>query len=195
MAAKRIDLKAIIGLGNPGAKYTETRHNAGFWFVERLARDHGGSFRQEGKFHGELTDCFVEGSKLWCLKPQTFMNLSGQAVRALVSFYRIAPQQILVAHDEIDLPPGDIRLKFGGGHGGHNGLRDIISHLGTKDFYRLRIGVGHPGRSEQVADYVLKAAGRDDQGLIDDSIDRALHIMPQLATGELEKAMQQLHTK
>ncbi len=195
MAADTIDLKAIIGLGNPGPKYTETRHNAGFRFVEQLARAHGGSFRQESKFHGELTDCFIEGAKYWCLKPQTFMNLSGQAVRALLSFYRIEPQQILVAHDEIDLPPGDVRLKFGGGHGGHNGLRDIISHLGTKEFHRLRIGVGHPGRKEQVVGYVLRSAPREEQALIDDSIDRALAVMPQLARGELDRAMQTLHTK
>jgi len=195
MAAQSIDLKAIIGLGNPGPKYTETRHNAGFWFVEQLAGKYAGSFRHESRFMGELAECFVNGSKLWCHKPATFMNLSGQAVRALSSFYRLDASQILVAHDEIDLPPGVARLKFGGGHGGHNGLRDIISHLGTRDFYRLRIGVGHPGSKEQVADYVLKKAGRDEQALIDDSIVQALDVMPQLVQGELEKAMQVLHTQ
>ena len=195
MAAQSIDLKAIIGLGNPGSKYSETRHNAGFWFVEQVAREYGGSFRHDSKFMGELAECFINGNKIWCHKPDTFMNLSGQAVRALTGFYRLDASQLLVAHDEIDLPPGVVKLKFGGGHGGHNGLRDIIRHLGTKDFFRLRIGVGHPGSKEQVADYVLKKAGRDEQALIDDCIAQALKVMPQLAQGELEKAMQLLHTK
>jgi len=195
MAAKKIDLKAIIGLGNPGPKYSETRHNAGFWFVEGVARDCSSRFSPQSKFMGEITDCMIGGNKIWCQKPDTFMNLSGQAVRALTSFYRIQPEQILVAHDEIDLPPGTVKLKFGGGHGGHNGLRDIISHLGTKDFYRLRIGVGHPGNKEQVPDYVLRKASKEDQQAIEDCIWDAQKIVPLLAEGELEKAMHQLHSR
>ena len=195
MASRTIDLKAIVGLGNPGAQYSETRHNAGFWFVEGVARDCSASFSVQTKFKGEVTDCHLSGDKVWCLKPNTLMNLSGQSVRALTQFYKIQPQQMLVAHDEIDLPPGTIKLKFGGGHGGHNGLRDIISHLGTKDFYRLRIGVGHPGNKEQVPDYVLRRAPKTEQEAIEDCIWRAQRIVPLLGEGDLEKAMHELHSR
>ncbi|HEB81981.1 MAG TPA: aminoacyl-tRNA hydrolase [Gammaproteobacteria bacterium] len=195
MSARSIDLKVIVGLGNPGPKYTETRHNAGFWFVEEVARRYGGSFRAEKKFFGELAKVNIEGSDIWLLKPQTFMNRSGQAVKSLLSFYRIKADQLLVAHDEIDLPPGSIKLKTGGGHGGHNGLRDIISQLGTKDFHRLRIGVGHPGSKDQVVDYVLHSASKAERSLIDADIDDAVRIMPELARGELEQAMHKLHSK
>ena len=195
MSARSIDLKVIVGLGNPGPKYTETRHNAGFWFVEEVARRFGGSFRAEKKFFGELAKVNIEGSDIWLLKPQTFMNRSGQAVKSLLSFYRIKADQLLVAHDEIDLPPGSIKLKTGGGHGGHNGLRDIISQLGTKDFHRLRIGVGHPGSKDQVVDYVLHSAPKAERSLIDADIDDAVRIMPELARGELEQAMHKLHSK
>lgn len=195
MSARSIDLKVIVGLGNPGPKYTETRHNAGFWFVEEVARRYGGSFRAEKKFFGELAKVNVEGSDIWLLKPQTFMNRSGQAVKSLLSFYRLNADQLLVAHDEIDLPPGSIKLKTGGGHGGHNGLRDIISQLGTKDFHRLRIGVGHPGSKDQVVDYVLHLASKAERSLIDADIDDAVRVMPELAHGELEQAMHQLHSK
>ena len=195
MSARSIDLKVIVGLGNPGPKYTETRHNAGFWFVEEVARRYGGSFRAEKKFFGELAKVNIEGSDIWLLKPQTFMNRSGQAVKSLLSFYRIKADQLLVAHDEIDLPPGSIKLKTGGGHGGHNGLRDIISQLGTKDFHRLRIGVGHPGSKDQVVDYVLHSASKAERSLIDTDIDDAVRILPELARGELEQAMHKLHSK
>jgi len=158
MSARSIDLKVIVGLGNPGSKYTETRHNAGFWFIEELAREYSASFRQEKKFHGEVAKISLAGKDIWLLKPETFMNRSGLAVQSLMSFYRINADQLLVAHDEIDLPPGTAKLKTGGGHGGHNGLRDIINQLGTKDFHRLRIGVGHPGSKDQVVDYVLHNA-------------------------------------
>ena len=141
MAALSFDIKLIVGLGNPGPKYTETRHNAGFWFVEALADRYRGNFLPEKKFHGEVARIDIEGSDIWLLKPETYMNRSGLAVSSLASFYKIAPQDVLVAHDEIDLKAGIVRLKSGGGHGGHNGLRDIISHLGTRDFQRLRIGV------------------------------------------------------
>ena len=195
MAVRSIDLKVIVGLGNPGSKYTETRHNAGFWFIEEVARQYSATFRTEKKFHGEVAKITIEGKDIWLLKPDTFMNRSGLATQSLLSFYRIAAEQLLVAHDEIDLPPGTIKLKTGGGHGGHNGLRDIISQLGSKEFHRLRIGVGHPGSKDQVVDYVLNRASRDDQISIDRDIDDAVSIMPDLASGALEQAMHKLHSK
>ncbi len=195
MAVRSIDLKVIVGLGNPGPKYTETRHNAGFWFIEEVARKYSATFRPEKKFHGEVAKVSLEGKDIWLLKPDTFMNRSGLAVQSLLSFYRITAEQLLVAHDEIDLPPGTAKLKTGGGHGGHNGLRDIISQLGTNDFHRLRIGVGHPGSKDQVVDYVLHNASRDDRILIDRDIDDAVSVMPELVSGALEQAMQKLHSK
>jgi len=195
MSARSIDLKVIVGLGNPGSKYTETRHNAGFWFIEELAREYSASFRQEKKFHGEVAKISLAGKDIWLLKPETFMNRSGLAVQSLMSFYRISADQLLVAHDEIDLLPGTVKLKTGGGHGGHNGLRDIINQLGTKDFHRLRIGVGHPGSKDQVVDYVLHNASLDDRILIDRDIDDAVNVMPELVSGALEQAMQKLHSK
>ena len=195
MAARSIDLKVIAGLGNPGPKYSETRHNAGFWFVEEVARKYAATFRADKKFIGDVAKISVEGSEIWLLKPETFMNRSGQAVKSLLSFYRIKADQLLVAHDEIDLPPGTAKLKTGGGHGGHNGLRDIINQLGTRDFHRLRIGVGHPGSKDQVVDYVLHNASRDERLLIDRDIDDAVRVLPDLASGALEQAMQKLHSK
>jgi len=179
MAVRSIDLKVIVGLGNPGSKYTETRHNAGFWFIEEVARKYGAMFRPDKKFHGEVAKVSIEGKDIWLLKPETFMNRSGLAVQSLLSFYRFTAEQLLVAHDEIDLPPGTAKLKTGGGHGGHNGLRDIISQLGSKDFHRLRIGVGHPGSKDQVVDYVLHSASRDDRILIDRDIDDAVAVLPE----------------
>jgi len=190
-----IDLKIIVGLGNPGSKYTETRHNAGFWFVEALANVYHGDFRIEKKFHGEVAKINIAGKDIWLLKPDTFMNRSGLAVQSLLSFYRYTPEQLLVAHDEIDLPPGTIKLKTSGGHGGHNGLRDIISQCASKDFHRLRIGVGHPGSKDQVVDYVLHNASKDDRIDIDNDISSAVDVMPELASGEMEKAMHRLHSK
>jgi len=195
MAVRSIDLKVIVGLGNPGTKYTETRHNAGFWFIEEVARKYGATFRSDKKFHGEVAKVSIEGKDIWLLKPDTYMNRSGLATQSLLSFYRITAEQLLVAHDEIDLPPGTAKLKTGGGHGGHNGLRDIISQLGSKEFHRLRIGVGHPGSKDQVVDYVLHTASRDDRILIDQDIDDAVSVMPELASGVLEQAMQKLHSK
>jgi PTH1 family peptidyl-tRNA hydrolase len=195
MSGRSIDLKVIVGLGNPGAKYTETRHNAGFWFVEAVARKYGAVFRPEKKFHGEVAKISLQGNDIWLLKPETFMNRSGLAVKSLLSFYQFSAEHLLVAHDEIDLPPGTTKLKTGGGHGGHNGLRDIISQLGSKDFHRLRIGVGHPGSKDLVVDYVLHAASRDERSLIDADIDKAVSVMPSLAAGTFEQAMQILHSK
>ena len=195
MSVRSIDLKVIVGLGNPGSKYTETRHNAGFWFIEQVARKYSAAFRADKKFHGDVAKISLEGKEIWLLKPATFMNRSGLAVQSLMSFYRINADQLLVAHDEIDLPPGTAKLKTGGGHGGHNGLRDIISQLGTKDFHRLRIGVGHPGSKDQVVDYVLHNASRDDRILIDRDIDDAVAVMPELASGNMERAMHVLHSK
>lgn len=195
MAALTIDIHAIAGLGNPGAQYSETRHNAGFWFIEEVARKYSATFHPENKFHGEVAKISLEGKDIWLLKPATFMNRSGLAVKSLLSFYRISADQLLVAHDEIDLPPGTAKLKTGGGHGGHNGLRDIINQLGSNDFHRLRIGVGHPGSKDQVVDYVLHNASRDDRVLIDRDIDDAVSIMPELASGAFEQAMQKLHSR
>jgi PTH1 family peptidyl-tRNA hydrolase len=185
----------IVGLGNPGPQYEATRHNAGFWFVDEVARQFGGQFRAESKFHGEVAKVSINGHQVWLLKPQTFMNRSGQSLAALARFYKIPLENILVVHDELDLPPGTARLKQGGGHGGHNGLRDIVAHMGGKDFMRLRIGIGHPGNSKQVSDYVLSRAGADDQRLIEASLSDAMAVLPQVVDGEFQKAMNGLHSE
>jgi PTH1 family peptidyl-tRNA hydrolase len=185
-------IQLIVGLGNPGAKYTDTRHNAGFWFVDLLAREAGQSFRLESKFHG-YTCQLPPPCRL--LKPETFMNRSGQAVSALASFYRIPVTQILVVHDEIDLPPGTAKLKKGGGAGGHNGLKDIAQRLGSKDFWRLRLGVGHPGHRDDVINFVLNKPRQEEQTDIDDAMARSLNVMPMVLSGELEKAMNSLHSQ
>jgi PTH1 family peptidyl-tRNA hydrolase len=184
--------RLIVGLGNPGPEYERTRHNAGFWLAQMLALHLGVSLRREARFHGLAGKA---GSDLWILLPQTYMNRSGQAVAALARFYRIEPADILVLHDELDIPPGTLRLKFGGGAGGHNGLKDITSHLGTQDFWRLRIGVGHPGDRNEVVSYVLKPARADEQALIDEALQRALDAWPILARGDYPAAMQKLNTK
>lgn len=185
--------RLIVGLGNPGAEYQRTRHNAGFWFVDRLAHDAGAAWRRETRHQCELAKARVADQELWLLKPQTFMNRSGAAVQSVAAFHRIPPQQILVVHDEIDLPPGVVRLKQGGGHGGHNGVRDVIACLGA-DFWRLRLGVGHPGSKDQVVDSVLGRASAAEQVLIDASLQGALEVMPLLVRGETQKAMHRLHT-
>jgi peptidyl-tRNA hydrolase, PTH1 family len=195
MAAKTVDIDLIVGLGNPGSKYEQTRHNAGFWFVEEIARLKGAHFRPEAKFSGDVCKVELEGRDIWLLKPNTFMNLSGQAVGKLANFYKIPKDNVLVAHDELDLEPGTIRLKTGGGHGGHNGLRDIISHLGGKEFQRLRIGVGHPGHRDGVVDYVLHRPSKDEQIGIENAMDDALRVLPLLAEGSWEKAVNRLHSK
>jgi len=187
-------IQLIVGLGNPGPEYDRTRHNAGFWFVDALVRQRGDSLRHENRFHGETARIQRDGLDCRLLKPLTYMNRSGQAVSALAKFYRIPPESILVVHDELDLPPGTARLKKGGGHGGHNGLRDIISALGGNGFLRLRIGIGHPGHRDDVVEYVLRKASREDEGLIEQSIDAALDVVPLLLAGEVERAMHQLHS-
>lgn len=187
-------LKLIVGLGNPGAEYARTRHNAGFWLVDELARRHGGSFRREGKHQAELARVRVNGGEIWLAKPMTFMNRSGGPVSSILNFYKIAPADMLVAHDEIDLPSGTVRLKQGGGHGGHNGLRDLIAAQGD-GFWRLRIGVGHPGAKSEVVDFVLTQAGRDEQRAIDETIVAGADAVEEMLRDGAQIAMNKLHTK
>jgi PTH1 family peptidyl-tRNA hydrolase len=187
------ELRLIVGLGNPGAEYSETRHNAGFWFCERLARELGTSFTRESRYHGWVAN--ARDVNVWLLMPQTFMNRSGQSVQALAHFYRIDPAEMLVVHDELDIPPGQLRLKFGGGLGGHNGLKDITAHLGTQDYWRLRIGIGHPGDRNEVINYVLKPPRKEEASEIDAAIDRALLAWPQLAKADYNAAMQKINAK
>jgi len=185
--------RLIVGLGNPGTEYSETRHNAGFWFCERLAAQLGVSLGREARFHGMVGH--ARGDGIYLLEPLTFMNRSGQAVGALTRFYRIEPAQMLVVHDELDIPPGELRVKFGGGLGGHNGLKDITAHIGTQDYWRLRVGIGHPGDRNEVVNYVLKPPRRDERDLIDDAISRALQAWVSIAKGEWNSAMQKLNGK
>lgn len=184
----------IAGLGNPGERYEHTLHNAGFWFAGEVARRFGGRFRYEKRFDAEVCKVDIAGAEVWLVMPQCFMNLSGGPVRAVVDYYRLSAAALLVAHDEIDLPPGTVRLKTGGGHGGHNGLRDVIAHCGS-DFMRLRIGVGHPGHKDQVTGYVLQKAEADVAAVIRQNIDEAAHVLPLLVENGLNAAMQKLHTK
>ena len=192
-------MKLVVGLGNPGAKYEATRHNAGFWWLDRVAGQARASFRRESRYQGAVAKISTKGGDLWLLKPETFMNNSGQAVAALASYYKIAAKEILVAHDELDLPAGGVKLKFGGGLSGHNGLKSIAANLGTQDFWRLRIGIGHPrdsARSEQdVADFVLQSPRKEEQALIDDVIDRSLALLDLMLAGQMEQAMHKLHSK
>ena len=183
--------RLVVGLGNPGAEYEDNRHNLGFWFIDRLAQDLKVALAPQGKFFGHVGRL----GDLWLLKPTTFMNRSGQAVVALARFYKIIPDEILVVHDELDLQPGVIRLKQGGGNGGHNGLKDIQAHLTTPDFWRLRLGIGHPGERNEVVNYVLKAPRREEQELIDKALDRCLSAWPKMAAGDYEAAQRVLHTK
>ena len=187
-------LSIIAGLGNPEPKYARTLHNAGFWFVDALARKCGGEFRYEKKFDAQYCRVNIKGDDVWLVKPQNYMNQSGPPVRAMLDYYRLKPKDLLVAHDEIDLPPGTVRLKQGGGHGGHNGIRDVIRHCGA-DFMRLRIGVGHPGEKDKVTGYVLKRASSDVEAAVDKNVDEAIDVMPLLLDGGLSAAMKSLHTK
>ena len=189
-------IRLIVGLGNVGAEYERTRHNAGFWFVDAVARKAGANFGGERKFHGDVARLRDRGRELWLLKPATYMNRSGQAVVALALYYKILPTQILVAHDEVDLMPGVVKLKRGGGTAGHNGLKDTQARLSTPDFWRLRIGVGHPrtlALTQDVADFVLHPPGREHEASIDESIGRALDVVPLLVEGQFERAMMKLH--
>lgn len=188
-------IELIVGLGNPGNEYEDTRHNAGAWFIETIAEDSNTNLRTETKFKGLYGKAYIDGHDCHLLLPTTFMNLSGEAVQAIARFYKINPKNILVVHDELDLDPGDVKLKFDGGHGGHNGLRSIVSHLNTKGFHRLRLGIGHPGNSKDVVDYVLKRPSKHDQQLIVQAIDDAIRILPDVLTGNIQKAMKALHTK
>jgi len=188
-------IKALIGLANPGAEYEATRHNAGAWLVEALARQAGASLRPEKKFLGLYAKAFVEGQDLHLLIPTTYMNRSGGAVAAMVNFFKLAPDELLVAHDELDLAPGSARYKQGGGHGGHNGLRDIISALGNdKSFHRARIGIGHPGSAPLVTNYVLGRPGKAERDAIDGSLIECLATLPQALSGDWAKAMNRLHS-
>lgn len=187
-------IRLIVGLGNPGREYENTRHNAGFWWLDEFARMHNLNFRSEAKFHGQAARGQLHGHEVFLLKPQTFMNVSGRAVGALAQFYKIAPGEILVVHDELDLPPGSAKLKLGGGHGGHNGLKDIIAHLGTKDFWRLRLGIGHPGDRSEVANFVLNDPRREERALIDEAMQRAQDVAHLVVDGKPEAAMLKLHS-
>lgn len=188
------DIVMVVGLGNPGADYEHTRHNAGALFVEALAREAGQTLRPEKKYHGLYSRIQWQGLDLHLLNPTTFMNRSGLSIKALADFFKIAPEQILVAHDELDLPPGTAKLKKGGGHGGHNGLRDTIAHLGTRDFQRLRIGIGHPGDSRQVTGYVLGRLGKQETEQLNAVIGEILRVLPDAASGKLPAAMNRLHS-
>lgn len=188
-----IDL--IVGLGNPGRQYEDTRHNAGAWLVERLARQYHASLATDSKVPGRSARISLQGHDLRLLIPTTYMNVSGQAVAPFAHFFRIVPERILVVHDELDLPPGTARLKQGGGHGGHNGLRDIISKLGNNaNFGRLRIGIGHPGSADKVTGFVLGKAPASEQRMIDDAIHEAIAVLPELISGHPNKAMNRLHS-
>ncbi|MBU3669273.1 MAG: aminoacyl-tRNA hydrolase [Polynucleobacter sp.] len=193
--------KLIVGLGNPGEEHQEDRHNAGFWFVDALAKQLGTRFESEKRFHGKVAKARYEGEDLYLLKPSTFMNLSGQSVGALCRFQKIAAADVLVVQDELDLKPGTARIKLGGGTGGHNGLKDIQAHLGTPDYWRLRLGIGHPrdlatnGRAMDVADYVLRRPQLAEQKLIDASIENCLLALPLFLKGDVQAAMLELHSK
>jgi PTH1 family peptidyl-tRNA hydrolase len=185
----------ITGLGNPGDRYSETRHNAGFWFLDRLAALAGVSLRSQSKLHAEVVKTSLHGVDCILVKPTTFMNHSGQAVRAVMDYYRIPATEMLVAYDELDLPPGTVRLKKGGGHGGHNGMRDIFRHVADHEFLRLRIGIGHPGHRDAVTPWVLSRPGAEQELAIRHAISDAVDVLPKVLGGNLPAAMKELHTE
>ena len=187
-------IKLFVGLGNPGAEYEATRHNAGFWWAEAVSRELKMPLSFDKSYFGQIARTAVNGQTVWLLTPQTFMNLSGKSVAALARFYKIKPDEILVAHDELDIVPGQVKLKFGGSHAGHNGLRDIHAQLGTGDYWRLRLGVGHPGTKGEVIDWVLKKPSQEHRVAIEDCITRSLKALPPLLAGEMEKATMLIHT-
>lgn len=187
-------IQLIVGLGNPGSEYEKTRHNVGAWFVDALAKQHQLTLRVETKFRGEITKLTTPEFSCWLLKPSTYMNESGQSVVSVARFYKLPPESILIVHDELDFDPGIIRIKQGGGHGGHNGLRDIARHLKKNDFFRLRIGIGHPGSKDRVTPYVLGVPPRSDQEKIQQAVDEGLYAVPDLVLGEVEKAFRELHS-
>ena len=187
-------IKLVVGLGNPGPEYEDTRHNAGFWWVDALARELKVPLVPERGYWGLAARASVQGQPVWLLQPQTFMNLSGKSVSALARFFKIAPEEVLVVHDELDLSPGQAKLKRSGGHAGHNGLRDIHAQLGSADYWRLRIGIGHPGDRAEVANWVLKRPPLEQRNLIEDSIAHSLKAWPTLLAGDMDKAAQLIHT-
>lgn len=187
-------IRLIVGLGNPGDKYENTRHNAGFWLVDLIARQTNSTLSTDAKLFGVVGKLAPHSDK-WLLKPTIFMNASGKAVAALANYYKILPEEILVVHDELDLPVGQAKLKLGGGHGGHNGLRDIHAALGTHNYWRLRIGIGHPGEKSEVVNYVLKAPSKDEQSAIDDSIYQSSQVINEILSGAFDSAMLKLHTR
>ena len=187
-------LRLIVGLGNPGAEHLRTRHNAGFWFVDALAQRENGRFGVESKLRGETAKIHYEDQSMWLLKPTTYMNASGASVAAALRYWKIEPEEMLVAHDDLDLPPGAARLKFDGGHGGQNGLRDIMQALGHGKFHRLRIGIGHPGHKDRVTPWVLGRPGKDDEASMLRAIDDAIGVLPLAVSGDMNEAMKRLHT-
>jgi PTH1 family peptidyl-tRNA hydrolase len=192
MPNEQTSIALIVGLGNPGTEYTHTRHNAGFWFIEAIAQRFNINMKTESRFSGLTGRGLIDGHDVRLLIPSTFMNLSGRAVVPMAKFFQIAPVNILIAHDDLDLPSGCIRLKTGGGHGGHNGLRDIVPHIGN-DFHRLRIGIGHPGHKDKVHGHVLGRAPKAEQDLIDQALDEALRLTPLIVQGDIARAMSQLN--
>jgi PTH1 family peptidyl-tRNA hydrolase len=187
-------IRLFVGLGNPGPEYEQTRHNAGFWWLEALARELKVNLTTDKSYHGLVARTSIQGQSVWLLAPQTFMNLSGKSVAALANFFKIPPQEILVAHDDLDIAPGEAKLKLGGSHAGHNGLRDIHAQLGTDQYWRLRLGVGHPGNKAEVVHWVLKKPMLDHRIAIDQAIDRALKALPQFLAGDMEQATRLVHT-
>jgi len=187
-------IKLLVGLGNPGSEYEGTRHNAGFGWADSAARELKLSLAMDRSYHGQVARGQVRGQTVWLLKPQTFMNLSGKSVAALARFFKIQPAEILVAHDELDLPPGQVKLKFGGGHAGQNGLRDIHAQLGSGDYWRLRIGIGHPGDKSEVSNWVLGKPSPDQRTAMEDAVARSIQALPLLLAGEMETATQRIHT-
>jgi peptidyl-tRNA hydrolase, PTH1 family len=187
-------IKLLVGLGNPGSDYESTRHNAGFWWIDTIARDLKVQLQPDRAYHGLVARTTVKGQNVWLLQPQTFMNLSGKSVAALARFFKIQPDEILVIHDELDIPPGEAKLKLGGSHAGHNGLRDIHAQLGTDQYWRLRIGIGHPGHKSEVANWVLKKPAPDQRSAIEDCVSRTSLALPHLLSGDMVKATQMIHT-
>lgn len=188
MPGERVQFQLVAGLGNPGPDYAHTRHNAGFWYVDALAQRLGASFNLDRRYHAAIAQATVAGRRVHLLKPMNFMNNSGGGLAAIVKFYKIDPTRVLVAHDELDLAAGEVRIKRGGGHGGHNGLRDIVTRLGSREFSRVRVGIGHPGHRNAVSGYVLKRASADDQRKIDDAVDIVLNETVELLDGDINVA-------
>ena len=188
-------IRLMVGLGNPGAEYEASRHNAGFWFIDEVARKLKVSLQPERNYFGLAARANTDGGPLWLLEPMTFMNLSGKSVAALARFFKIAPEEILVAHDELDLLPGQVKLKLGGSHAGHNGLKDIHAQLGSPDYWRLRLGIGHPGVKAEVVNYVLRKPSAEHREAIDKSIEQSLAALDLLLAGEMERAMMRIHAK